>query len=135
MTPQTINSPLINEDTATHAPPLRLSHKLLIVGYGLSLLLIGVGVRTLTRHEVLAAYPAKEMLRGGSWIIPGYAGIPRTAKPPGMYWIIAGFMDVFNSDVEWVPRLPSVLAAVAMALMVATFAARFYGPRIGLIAG
>jgi 4-amino-4-deoxy-L-arabinose transferase-like glycosyltransferase len=135
MTSQTINSPLISEQRASHASPLRLSHKLLIVAYGLSLLLIGLGVRTLTRHEVLAAYPAKEMLGGGSWIIPGYAGIPRTAKPPGMYWIIASFMDVFNSDVEWVPRLPSALAAVALALMVASFAARFYSPRVGLIAG
>src|SRR5215212_278101 len=106
-----------------------MPQKLLIIAYGLSLLLIGLGVRTLTRHEVLAAYPAKEMLHGGHWIVPMFAGIPRTAKPPGMNWIIAAFMTIFDSDAEWVVRLPSVLAAVALALLLGNFAARFYGQR------
>src|SRR5215212_4582102 len=109
-----------------------MPQKLLIAAYGLSLLLIGLGLRTLTRHEVLAAYPAKEMIHGGHWIVPMFAGIPRTAKPPGMNWLIAGFMKIFDSDAEWVVRLPSVLSAVALALMIAVFATKFYGNRIGI---
>src|SRR5258705_7222845 len=112
-----------------------MASKLLIAAYGLSLLLIGLGVRTLTRHEVLAAYPAKEMIHGGHWIVPMYGGIPRTAKPPGMNWIIAGFMKIFDSDAEWVVRLPSVIAAVALAIMIAIFAAKFYGERVGWVSG
>jgi 4-amino-4-deoxy-L-arabinose transferase-like glycosyltransferase len=132
---ETLNATVREQQRASDVSRLRPSQKLLIVAYGLSLLLIGLGVRTLTRHEVLAAYPAKEMLRGGDLIVPMYAGIPRTAKPPGMYWIIASVMSVFDSDAEWVARLPSVLAAVGLAVMVGAFGARFYGAKVGLIAG
>jgi 4-amino-4-deoxy-L-arabinose transferase-like glycosyltransferase len=135
MAVQSLKTHLEDQHRATHASPLPTAYKLIIIAYGLSLLLIGLHVRTLTRHEVLAAYPAKEMLRGHSWIVPMYAGIARTAKPPLMYWIIASFMKVFESDAEWVVRLPSVLAAVGLAVMLAAFAARFYGARVGLISG
>jgi 4-amino-4-deoxy-L-arabinose transferase-like glycosyltransferase len=114
---------------------LTRASKIGLAAFGLSLLLIGLGIRTLTRHEVLAAYPAKEMLLHGHWIVPMFAGIPRTAKTPGMYWLIAGFMKLFHSDSEFVVRLPSALSGVATALMVASFAAKFYGRRIGMVSG
>jgi 4-amino-4-deoxy-L-arabinose transferase-like glycosyltransferase len=38
------------------------------------------------------------MLLYGHWIVPMYAGIPRTAKPPGMNWIIAGIMKITGSE-------------------------------------
>ncbi|HEV8290796.1 MAG TPA: glycosyltransferase family 39 protein [Tepidisphaeraceae bacterium] len=90
-------------------------------------------MRTLTRHEVLAAYPAKEMLLYGHWIIPMYAGIPRTAKPPGMNWLLAGLMKISGSESEFILRLPSALSGVATALMIASFAARHYGRRIAIV--
>src|SRR5436190_8318595 len=127
-----LSSPVVQDERAGHDSFLRPLDKLLIIIFGCSLLLTGLGMRTLTRHEVLAAYPAKEMLNYGHWLVPMYAGIPRTAKPPGMNWIIAGFMKIFESDAEWVVRLPSVIAAIALALMVAGFAVRFYGRRIGV---
>jgi 4-amino-4-deoxy-L-arabinose transferase-like glycosyltransferase len=124
----------VGEERGTHASSLRWTDRLLIILFGCSLLLSGLGVRTLTRHEVLAAYPAKEMLLYGHWIVPMYAGIPRIAKPPGMYWLLAGVMRVFGQS-EFVVRLPSALAGVATALMIASFAARHYGRRIGIVSG
>ena len=96
------------------------------------------GRRVLTRHEVFAAEPAREMLYGGSainWVIPHFAGIPRTVKPPTMGWMIAASMALFHSEAEWVVRLPSGLSAILMAMLIADLAARWLGPRVGLIAG
>jgi 4-amino-4-deoxy-L-arabinose transferase-like glycosyltransferase len=96
------------------------------------------GRRVLTRHEVFAAEPAREMLHGGSainWVIPHFAGIPRTVKPPTTGWLIAGSMALFHSEAEWVVRLPSGLSAILMTMLIADLAARWLGPRVGLIAG
>jgi 4-amino-4-deoxy-L-arabinose transferase-like glycosyltransferase len=129
-----LTSPLLYQQRALPASPLHLADKLLIIIFGCSLLLAGLGMRTLTRHEVLAAYPAREMLLYGHWIVPMYAGIPRIAKPPGMYWLLAGVMKIFGQT-EFVARLPSALAGVATGLMIASFAARHYGRRIGIVSG
>src|ERR1700722_14027246 len=87
--------------------------RLIFLIYGLSLLLIHLGdTRVLTRHEVLAAQPAREMLHEGTfarWMLPTLAGLPRTAKPPGMMWLIAASMYLFRSESEWMARLPSAL--------------------------
>src|SRR5258706_6805577 len=64
-----------------------------------------------------------------------YAGIPRTANPPGMNWIIAGVMKIFDSESEFVVRLPSALAGIVTALMIASFAATHYGCRVGVVSG
>src|SRR4051794_17420593 len=131
----TIISPVIDQERPGDISSLKLRDKLLVIVFGCTLLLAGLGMRTLTRHEVLAAYPAKEMLLYGHWIIPMYAGIPRTAKPPGMNWIIAAVMKLFHSDREFIVRLPSALSGVATSLMIASFAARHYGRRIGIVSG
>ena len=96
------------------------------------------GRRVLTRHEVFAAEPAREMLHGGSainWVIPHFAGIPRTVKPPTTGWLIAASMALFHSEAEWVVRLPSGLSAILMTVLIADLAARWLGPRVGVMAG
>jgi len=95
------------------------------------------GRRVLTRHEVFAAEPAREMLHGPAinWIIPHFAGIPRTVKPPTTSWLIAGSMALSHSEAEWVVRLPSALSAILMTVLIADLAARWLGPRVGMIAG
>src|SRR5258705_8754782 len=130
-----LTSPDVVEERAGRVSSLGWGQRLLIIAFGCSLLMAGLGMRTLTRHEVLAAYPAREMLLYGHWIVPMYAGIPRTAKPPGMNWLIAAAMKVSHSDSEFIVRLPSALAGVATALMIASFAARHYGRRIGIVSG
>ncbi|HLL91162.1 MAG TPA: glycosyltransferase family 39 protein, partial [Tepidisphaeraceae bacterium] len=109
---------------------------LAIAALGLSLLLIGLGdTRALTRHEVLAAQPAREMLASGNWIIPTIGGVPRTIKPPTTGWFIAASMAVFRSEAEWVARLPAVLAGVLTAVVVASLTARYFGRAAGAVAG
>jgi 4-amino-4-deoxy-L-arabinose transferase-like glycosyltransferase len=117
--------------------PLALRSHLIIVLFAGVLLLPGLGgdLRVLTQHEVFAAETAREMLASGDWIMPRFAGVPRLNKPPGMYWLIAGSMAIFQSRAEWVARLPAALAGILLSLVVARLAARWLGDFIGLIAG
>lgn len=119
--------------------PSRLSavSTLVVIGYAALLLLPALdgSFRVLTQHEVFAAQTAREMLQAGDWIIPHFAGVPRLNKPPGMYWLIAGFMTVFQSHAEWVVRLPSALAGMLTAVLIAQLAARWLGNFTGMIAG
>jgi 4-amino-4-deoxy-L-arabinose transferase-like glycosyltransferase len=121
---------------------------LLVTIYALLLYLPGLGTRTLTQHEVFAAQPAKEMVKPTTppglreqrrlpnpWIVPNFAGLPRTAKPATTSWAIALCMIVFQSEDEWVARLPPVLGSLATALMICSFTARRFGQRAGLVAG
>ena len=107
-----------------------------LLAYGLTLLGIGLGsTRVLTFHEANFAQPAREMVHTGQWLLPRTVGVLNTHKPPLTTWAIAGAMKLFGSEAEWVCRLPGVLAAVAVALIVAALASRWSGPRVGLISG
>ncbi|HEY0009371.1 MAG TPA: glycosyltransferase family 39 protein, partial [Tepidisphaeraceae bacterium] len=90
----------------------------------------------LTRHEILAAEPAREILESDTpWAVQTFAGELRTAKPPTMSWLIAIGMKVTGSRSEFICRLPAALAGILVALGTAWIAARLLGPTAGLIAG
>ncbi len=108
---------------------------MLVALFSLSLLLINIGGVVLSRHEVLAAQPAREMLSDGHWIVPTIAGEYRVNKPPTMAWFIATSMAIFQSKSEWVARLPAVLSGVLTCVLVASMTAQHLGRRTGLIAG
>ncbi|MBL9095170.1 MAG: glycosyltransferase family 39 protein [Planctomycetaceae bacterium] len=104
--------------------------------FGFIVLSINLGdVRVLTFHETVFAQPAKEMLRDGNWIVPTIAGVPFTDRTPLTAWLMAGSMTLFGDDGEWVVRFPSVVCAVLTALLIASMAARWFGRRVGILAG
>jgi 4-amino-4-deoxy-L-arabinose transferase-like glycosyltransferase len=109
---------------------------LLLLAFSASLLTVNLGgERSLTRHEVVTAQPAKEMIDSGQWLVASVGGVPYTDKPPLSVWMIAGSITLFQSESEFVVRLPNVCCAVLTALLVGVLAARWFGSRIGLIAG
>ncbi len=116
---------------------LSLRPAVVIVLFGLTLLTVGLGgkTRVLTVHEVFFAQPAREMLASGDWIIPRIAGVPCTEKPPLTYWMIAAAMTLLGEDSELAVRLPSALAAIITALLIAAMGARWFDSRVGLVAG
>ena len=116
---------------------LSLKTVLIIILYGGTLLgfFLDGQSRVLTSHETLFAQPAREMLSGGDWLVPRFTGDPSTHKPPLTHWLIALSMMLFKSHAEWVCRLPFVLAALAVALLIAMLATRWYGRQVGLVAG
>ncbi len=107
----------------------------LIIIYGTSLLVIGLGGLVLTYHEVNYSEPAREMLRSGHWLMTTFLGQPFVEKPPLINWSIAAAIAIFHSHSEWAVRLPSVLCGVLSALIIAAIAARWLGDRIGLYSG
>jgi hypothetical protein len=89
----------------------------------------------LTYHEAFVAQGAREILDSGNWWYPTIGGLPWLEKPPLPWWLVAALGHCAGGVNETVARLPSALAAMGLVLGVAMFAARHYGPSIGLLAG
>ena len=68
-----------------------------------------------SKGEPREALVAVSMLQSGDWILPVSCG-EMPYKPPFMAWLIAIFAWLFNGGVvnEFVSRLPSTIAAIAM---------------------
>jgi 4-amino-4-deoxy-L-arabinose transferase-like glycosyltransferase len=77
---------------------------------------------------------AVEMHRRGDWVRPTLGGEPWLEKPPLYYWMAGAAFSALGEN-ETAARLPSVLAAVALAGLTALVGARLYGGRAGLHAG
>jgi 4-amino-4-deoxy-L-arabinose transferase-like glycosyltransferase len=102
------------------------------------LLLLAVG---LLRLASLATYPlldttearygeiARIMLETGNWIVPQIDyGVPFWGKPPLSFWASALSIGIFENS-EFFLRLPHVLAAVAVLMLVWQFARALNFPR------
>jgi 4-amino-4-deoxy-L-arabinose transferase-like glycosyltransferase len=75
---------------------------------------------------------AAEMNRRGEWITPFFNGKPFFEKPILIYWLAKPSLAVFGDMIG--PRLPSVLATLALFGIVAWFGERHLGRRKGLVA-
>ncbi|CAN5698404.1 N/A [soil metagenome] len=118
--------------------PSSLSRRSLAVVllYGAVLLLVDLGPGwALTFHEVNFAEPGREFLRDGDWLVPRIVGEPMWDKPPLTQWAIAASIGLLGTEAEWAVRLPTVLATIGTALLVAALAARWHGDRVGRLAG
>jgi hypothetical protein len=89
----------------------------------------------LTYHEAFVAQGAREMLAGGDGLVPTIGGRPWLEKPPLAHWLVATAGWAAGRVDEGVARLPSAVAAAALALGVATLASRRFGPGVGRLAG
>ena len=92
------------------------------------------GYRTLTSHEGFVGVVSRDMLASGDWVVPRFAGLPRLKKPPLAYWVAAVSATVCGQHNEWTVRLPSALAALALAGLMGWWAARRHGRNVGLAA-
>lgn len=67
---------------------------------------------------------ALEMLRSRDFVTPAFNHeVPHFAKPPMVYWAIAGSVALLGRN-EWAVRLPNALAFAATVLLVAALARR-----------
>jgi 4-amino-4-deoxy-L-arabinose transferase-like glycosyltransferase len=94
----------------------------------------GLADGELYQTESLRAVLGREMLRGGSWLVPTLYGEPLLTKPPGFYAAIAVASWPLGRVTAVTARLPSALAGSAVVLLFyATFARRL-GRHAGMIA-
>jgi 4-amino-4-deoxy-L-arabinose transferase-like glycosyltransferase len=77
---------------------------------------------------------AREMLADGDWLVPHLGGEVYLSKPPLHPWTIALFSRPFGEVNLWSGRLPSVLSALLVCLLVHGFARRELGARVALCA-
>jgi 4-amino-4-deoxy-L-arabinose transferase-like glycosyltransferase len=88
----------------------------------------GLGSVEIKGEEIRRIMPGVNMLQSGDWIVPRFNGEPYLRKPPLVNWAIALSIKTLGVRNEWTVRLPSVLAMLAMALvMLATC-----GPWLGV---
>ncbi len=79
------------------------------------------------------AFTSFEMIKEGRWFYQHTPHEHVATKPPLIGWISAGLFSITRSwDIAW--RLPSFLAAVAMAILLFRAATSAYGSVAGLIA-
>ena len=71
---------------------------------------------------------AWELLNAGGWTVPTLDGLPFFHKPPLFYWIAAAAMRVAGVS-AWAARVPSLLAATAIASCLFWFTRRTAGER------
>lgn len=105
---------------------------------GLAVLTLGVslgGSSRLSYHEAISAQAARELIAGGSVLVPTIDGRPWLEKPPLAIWAIALAGRALGAVDTLAARLPSALGALGLALGIAAFAARRFGPPAGLLAG
>lgn len=113
---------------------LTRTDRLLILAVSLTALLPGVfGVSLFDRDEGWYAQVSREMARSGDWVTPTWLGKPWMAKPPLLYWCVAGFFKLFGEQAA-AARMVSVLASVASVQILATIAGRMFTRRAAIMA-
>jgi len=79
------------------------------------------------------AFTSLEMIKEGHWFYQQTPHERVATKPPLVGWISAGLFAVTKSwELAW--RLPSLLAAIALAILLFRGASSVYGPMAGLVA-
>jgi hypothetical protein len=79
------------------------------------------------------AFTSFEMIKEGHWFYQQTPHEHMATKPPLVGWISAGLFTITRSwDVSW--RLPSLLAAIALAVLLFRVASYAYGSIAGLVA-
>ena len=98
-------------------------------------LFIGSPFVTMERQQELrVGICARNMVESGDWIIPDFQGQPRLRKPPLSYWMSASAMKLSGSQGVFAARFPTILAAVALVLVVLAAGRTWISPRGGLMA-
>ncbi len=112
----------------------RFRDSALVVLLALALFLPGLGRPVVQREQELrVALTARPMAEGGSWLNPTYLGEPRIRKPPMMYWLVAAcYRAGGDTRSAALARLPSAVAATALAWLVYFIGRSLRGRRTGL---
>jgi 4-amino-4-deoxy-L-arabinose transferase-like glycosyltransferase len=80
---------------------------------------LGLGqMDVVSDNEGQRTTPPAEMMRSGNWVIPTLNGEPYLAKPPLLYWMIAGVYKGTGAITPFVARIPTAVCAFLLVLAV-----------------
>jgi 4-amino-4-deoxy-L-arabinose transferase-like glycosyltransferase len=115
---------------------LGLAQILFIVGVSALGLVPGLASSgRLTYHEAIWAETGREMIQSGDLLVPTLGAQPWLEKPPLGTWLIAGSGFLDGGVTELTARLPSVIAAMLLAVGTGVVTANWFGERVGGVAG
>ncbi len=105
----------------------------LVAATALGLAGLGHGI---FRHgdEARFVVAARDILRGGPWLIPTTFGEPMLIKPPLFVWLIAMAGKAHGRLNEFTARLPGALSGIVAAGAVYLLGARLFGKQVALLA-
>jgi hypothetical protein len=110
--------------------------RILAVSAGLTILLFGIGNlpwQLDDYDQAKQAFTSFEMIKEGHWFYQKTPHERVATKPPLVGWVSAGLFGITRSwEVAW--RLPSFLAAIALAILLFRCASCAYGSIAGLVA-
>src|SRR5258707_12969563 len=102
----------------------------LLVGLCLFLYLPGISaIPPLDRDEARFAQATRQMLETGDFLRIRFQDEARNKKPAGIYWLQAAAVSAFStpeSAAIWPYRLPSVVGALAAALLIFTIGSALF---------
>ena len=113
----------------------RLGSVLVVLALGAALYLPGLG-REILRHPLEAKYAlaAREMVRGGPWLVAHLFGELYPDKPPLYFWAAAAVAELRGGRFDEVSaRLPAVLGGLASLVFTLMLGEALFGARAGLI--
>ncbi|MCC6587110.1 MAG: glycosyltransferase family 39 protein [Bryobacterales bacterium] len=84
--------------------------------------------------DAVQAQIARNMLDSGDWVTARLNGVAYLEKAPLKYWMIAVSYMIFGVH-DWAARIPMVLAAIGLSLLVARMGAWGYNDCVGRYAG
>lgn len=114
---------------------IRRRAELLVLGLAALLFLLALGGHDLwAPDEPYFGEGAREMVVDGEWLVPHVNGKVTTDKPPLFFWTIAVLSLPGGEVTAWTARLPSVLAALGVLLLVIRLARRLGGDRLTWLA-
>lgn len=82
-------------------------------------------------EEARYAEIPRQMLAGGSWLVPVLHAQPYVQKPPLLYWLVMASYQFFGVH-DWAARLVACAAAFATVLLAYAWARRAVGARAAL---
>ena len=85
-------------------------------------------------NESLYIESAREMLLSRNFAIPTLNGLPYLEKPPLLIWLLAFFIHLFGTS-EWVARLVTALATLALIISISRFSKLLRISTTGISAG
>src|SRR5262249_8547924 len=115
--------------------PERTGRLLLVLALGALLYLPGLGNEIL-RHPLEAKYAlaAREMVRGGPWLVAHLFGEIYPDKPPLYFWATAGVAEIRGGRLHEVSaRLPAVIGGLAGLAFTLLLGESLFGSRAGLV--
>jgi 4-amino-4-deoxy-L-arabinose transferase-like glycosyltransferase len=89
----------------------------IVIAFWAAIYLPGLGSIEIKGEEIRRIMPGVNMLETGNWVVPVFDGKPYLRKPPLVNWAVALSIKSFGVRNEWTVRIPSVLAMLAMGLV------------------